>query len=77
MVGQKPAFSFLEKVQDRRNSEGTWEIKDTHCLRLIIHETVEVIKKMKTGVEVEEKRVSQMLESSGTGVGVIRRARYQ
>lgn len=31
-------------------------------------ETVQVIKKMKTGVEVEEKRVSQVLKSSGTEV---------
>lgn len=58
-----------EGTRQEKFTEGTWEIRDTPCPRLIIHETVEVIKKMKTGVEVEEKTVSQVLKSSGTEVG--------
>ena len=44
--------------EDRRQekyTEGIWENRDTPCLRLVIHETIEVVKKMETGVEVGGK----------------------
>lgn len=58
-----------EGIRQKKFTEGTLEIRDTLCFRLMTQETVQVIKKMKTGVEVEEKRVSQVLKSSGTEVG--------
>lgn len=66
--GKKTALGFLERVQDRRNSQKAHgEIEDTPCLRPIIHETVEFIKKKKN-----EDRSRGGREESEPGVKVIK-----